>query len=553
MLSAIGVAAPVKSSGDTPPSPPVAAGPDSSARAFTEGAFLSMKGDYWGAIERYRQSNPGSPGRQAAASFAIAKAFSGLAVPDSARVHGENAVRLDPGNAHYLAWLAKLAHDMRDYGRAADLYGQAFLAVPERTEYLYAQALEYVAGGRSDEALEAYGRLLQRDPDDEQFLSQSLWLQISLKQYQDAIATLRRLMAVVGPRERLRLTLGDLYEQTGRYGDAVSLYRGMIADNPLDLAARVALIDHYLQQGTVEEALGEFSAFAGLNTGDPAPSLDLVKFFVLRAEKEQRYVQPVSRMIELLVGRYPEESRVYVLKGAFEMRRGMTGPASSSFERAVRHDRHSIQAWEGLVMVLFERHEYPRAFREISLARRAMPSRRTRLDLLEGYVLLHSGSPKRAVAMLERVVGATGPAREPELLIQATSSLAMAYDQLGRKRQSRAAYVRVLDLDPHNVMAMNNLAYLYAEEGIMLQQALRLAGNAVLLDPDNPVFLDTLGWVHYRLGNYAEARVQLEKAIATGVGEAEIYLHLGKVYEKFGEAQKAREMFDKAKAGSKHD
>lgn len=551
LLTGIGVAAPATSSAELPPIPFGAVRADSSKRAYIDGAFLSMKGDYWGAIDRYRQSNPESPGRQAAVSFSIARAFSSLAVPDSARVHGEHAVRLDPDNAYYLTWQARLVHDMRDYGRAADLYGQAFRVVPERTEYLYSQALEYVAAGRPDEALEVYGRLLQRDPDDDQYLSQSLVLQISRKQYQDAIVTLRRLIAVAGPKERLRMTLGELYEQTGQDGDAVALYREMIADDPRNPAARMALIDHYLRHGVVEEALGEFTAFDRLRPGDPAPSIDLVKFFALRAEKEPLYVPPVFRMIDLLASRYPGESRIYVLKGAFEMRRGMALQASSSFERAVRYDRQSIHAREGLVMVLFERHESARAFREIALARRAMPAQRIRLDLLEGYLLLHGGSQAKAVVLLKRVIAARGAVKEPELLIQANSSLAIAFEQLGRKRQSRAAYARVLDLDPHNVLAMNNLAYLYAEDGVMLQQALRLARNAVMFDPDNPVFLDTLGWVHYRLGNYAEARVQLEKAVATGVGEADIFLHLGKVYEKFGEPEKAREMFDKAKAAGK--
>jgi tetratricopeptide (TPR) repeat protein len=553
LLTGPGIAVSATGSAGAPSKPFGAARADSSTRAYIDGAFLSMKGDYWGAIDRYRQSNPALPGHQAAVSFSIARAYSSLAVPDSARIHGENAVRLDPGNAYYLTWLARLVHEMRDYGHAADLYGQAFRVAPERTEYLYSQALEYVAAGRSDEALEAYGRLLQRDPDDGQYLSQSLVLQISRKRYQDAIATLLRLITVAGPQERLRMTLGELYEQTGQHGDAIALYREMIADDPRNPAARVALIGQYLRHGVVEDALGEFAAFDRLRPGDPTPSIDLVRFFALRAEKEPLYVPPVFRMIDLLARRHPRESRIYVLKGAFEMRRGMVVQASSSFDRAVRYDRQSIQAREGLVMVLLERHEFARAFREIAQARRAMPARRIRLDLLEGYLRLHSGSPAKAVVLLERVIAARGAAKEPELLIQANSSLAIACEQLGRKRQSRAAYARVLDLDPHHVLAMNNLAYLYAEDGIMLPQALRLARNAVMLEPDNPVFLDTLGWVHYRLGNYAEARIQLEKAVATGVGEPEIYLHLGKVYEKFGEQEKAREMFDKARGGGKND
>ena len=98
---------------------------------------------------------------------------------------------------------------------------------------------------------------------------------------------------------------------------------------------------------------------------------------------------------------------------------------------------------------------------------------------------------------------------------------------------------------------MNNLAYLLAEEGIQLRQALRLASNAVMLEPENGVYLDTLGWVHYKLGNNELARQLLEKAISTGVNEAEVYRHLAEVYRKLGYEAKAKEMLEKAKGVKK--
>jgi len=199
-------------------------------------------------------------------------------------------------------------------------------------------------------------------------------------------------------------------------------------------------------------------------------------------------------------------------------------------------------------MAYLERRDKAMVFRTISRARQAMPRQSYHLNILEGYALLHTGSPARSARLLESVIASKKGAPDNELLVQANTSLAMAYEELGRKTLSGEAYSRVLELDPHNALAMNNLAYLYSEEGVMLRKALRLSLNAVLLDPENGVFLDTLGWVYYRLGNYSVSREVLEKAVATGIEESEVFGHLGAVYEKLGETDKAREMFDRAKA-----
>lgn len=506
-----------------------------------------MKGDYWGAIDSYRNSRSDRPEQAAAVHFFISKAFFALSVPDSARVHGEAAVRLAPGNMHYATYLARLAHEMQDYGRAAELYGQANLAAPGRTDILYSQALEYVAANRPDEALAVYRRLLERDPSNERYLSQTLWLQVALKRYADAIATLRQLTRIVGPREKLQLALGELYEKTGQADEAVAVYREILRDDRKSVSAWASLIDHYIRKGTREEPIREFMAFDRQQSAGNGEAIDMARLFASRTEKDTLYAAPVQKMLKVLVQRHPRDSRVYVLKGAFEMRRAQPDSAVSSFERAVRLDAGNVNAWESLVMARLERGNHRQAFQTIARARRALPRQGFRLDVLEGNALMNSGSPAKAAALLERVVVSKQGPRQHELLIQANTSLALAYDQLGRKRRSMEVYGRVLDLDPHNTLAMNNLAYLYAQEGTMLQRGLYLAKNAVMLDPENPVFLDTLGWVLFRLGKFAEAREYLEKSVLSGGDEAEIYLHLGEVYEKLGEKAKSLEMKEKAK------
>jgi tetratricopeptide (TPR) repeat protein len=516
-------------------------------RSFVQGSFQSMKGDYWGAIETFRKITTTSPSEAAAVEYSISKAFFSLSVPDSARVHGERAVRLDPQNYHYARHLARVAHDMQDFGRAAELYGQAAAAAPERTEILYSQALEYVAANRPSEALDVFSKILDRDHLDEKALSQTLWLQIALKRYPEAIDTLNHLAAASGNDMKLRLTLGQLYDLSGNGAMAVQTFREIITEDRSAVPAWVALFDQRIRMGNEADLLREYRDFENITPVDVGRSVEVARIFVSRSEHDSLYVKPSSMMLSELVSRHPGDSMVYQLRGVFEMTRRKYGEAAASFGKAVSLAPGEVSGWERMVMAGLELKDKRMVFRTISRAKLALPRQHLRLSVLEGYALLHTGSPAKAARILETVAGRKKGSLDDALLIQANTSLAMAYDQMGKRRRSGVVYARVLELDPHNSLAMNNLAYLYAEQGVMLQQALRYARNAVLLEPENGVFLDTLGWVQYLLGSYDDAREMLEKAVASGIEEEEVYRHLGKAYEKLGQADKAREMFDKAR------
>src|SRR4029077_9307309 len=69
---------------------------------------------------------------------------------------------------------------------------------------------------------------------------------------------------------------------------------------------------------------------------------------------------------------------------------------------------------------------------------------------------------------------------------------------------------KVLELEPRNAVAMNNLAYLLATRGIQADEALRYAEQAKEIAPDLPNIDDTLGWVLYNKGVYQSALRYLE-------------------------------------------
>lgn len=119
--------------------------------------------------------------------------------------------------------------------------------------------------------------------------------------------------------------------------------------------------------------------------------------------------------------------------------------------------------------------------------------------------------------------------------------LGMVYSRMDSAGQSDGAYERALELNPRNALANNNLAYSRSERGEMLEESLRMSDVAVAAEPDNASYLDTKGWILYKLGRYDEAESYLRQALAVDSSSATLWEHLGDVLHKRGETAEARQ------------
>jgi tetratricopeptide (TPR) repeat protein len=117
---------------------------------------------------------------------------------------------------------------------------------------------------------------------------------------------------------------------------------------------------------------------------------------------------------------------------------------------------------------------------------------------------------------------------------EAHRGLGQAYEGLGQVDRAMESYRSALAADPHDVVALNNLAWLFAEVRRSPEQALPLALQANRIAPRSPEVMDTLGWVHYRRGAYAEAEKLLADAVRLAADNAAIHYHLGMTYHKRG-------------------
>ncbi len=108
------------------------------------------------------------------------------------------------------------------------------------------------------------------------------------------------------------------------------------------------------------------------------------------------------------------------------------------------------------------------------------------------------------------------------------------------------AYELALRYDSENDNAMNNYAYNLSVRGENLERAKELALKAIEVAPENAAYLDTVGWVYFKLGDYDRARRFIKASIDTGSASAEVMEHLGDVYEQLDNLDEAQKWWKQA-------
>lgn len=148
-----------------------------------------------------------------------------------------------------------------------------------------------------------------------------------------------------------------------------------------------------------------------------------------------------------------------------------------------------------------------------------------------------------AVRMLEQARKTFGDDRSIALRV------ANAYEAGGRLGDAEQELRRLMAEDPLNADAMNSLGYMLADRGLRLPEAVDLAQRAVKIEPQNPSYLDTLGWALFKQGRTDEAAEPLSKAATILTGNSVIQDHHGDLLARRGRTREAIVAWERALAG----
>ncbi|MDA0273135.1 MAG: tetratricopeptide repeat protein, partial [Proteobacteria bacterium] len=166
------------------------------------------------------------------------------------------------------------------------------------------------------------------------------------------------------------------------------------------------------------------------------------------------------------------------------------------------------------------------------------PEHRQQLIFIEAQLLADRGMDQEAFDFLDLIL-----AQEPQN-VELLYYRAMTGQRFGRPDILEADLRRVIELDPNNADALNALGYTLTDQTDRHEEALELIEKALTIKPDEAAFLDSMGWVQYRLNNYDLALTYLRRAFELFLND-EIAAHLGEVLWVVGDRTEANQVWEK--------
>jgi tetratricopeptide (TPR) repeat protein len=235
----------------------------------------------------------------------------------------------------------------------------------------------------------------------------------------------------------------------------------------------------------------------------------------------------------------PNDWRAYWYLGAIAATEKKDSIAIHNFEQVTQLAEWNGDGWYYLGSYYFEKGNYQKTLEIMERAKRAVP-KDSRLFFLYGLACAQLKKNDEAIAAYKKSLELNPND------VNTLGSLALALDGLKRFSESDSLYELALKLEPNNHLILNNYGYSLAERGLQLERALQMAKIAVESQPENPSYLDTLGWVYFKLGKFIEAEPYIVKAVNSGEASAVVLEHLGDTYSKLGVKDKAIEWWKKA-------
>lgn len=515
------------------------AAPDSSATAilreqairhYLMGRWLEESGDAEGAVAELNRALSLEP-RAVGVMLRLAEGASRSGDAARARELAGRVLSIEPDNARAL-WIDGTALFYQGHaeaalvplGRAADL--DSLEVNYQRT---LARAAETV--DRSDLASRAWARAVRLDGDDGEawFQLATLWARVG--RFAEADSALEQATELNPARPGSLFLRGFIRENLGDAESAIASYTHHLGVHADDQGTRRRLVALLARTGRAAQAYEEAKRVSRARPNDAD---------ALQAEAELAY--ELKRNDE---GRRSLER----MRALDPLDAGLVMRSVSSLARAER-DAEAVDLGRRWAL---EHRDDPRS-RLIAARAFALTGQ---LDSAAAVVrreiaaVPDSTEPHRLLARILqdqkrwpeaiaewRVVRERFP-RDPAVLLDLGICLEQSGDVDGAERVGREA----LALAPEAAPLLNFLGYLLADHDRRLSEAESLIRRALEQEPDNGAYLDSWGWVLFRLGRPEEARKVLERAVDATGGDPVVHEHLGDVYVKLALPDLARRQY----------
>jgi tetratricopeptide (TPR) repeat protein len=478
-----------------------------------------------------------------------------------------------PDSANLRFGLASLYVQTTDPVKAMDVYREIISRYDVRPEGLRARNLLsglLLQQGKQNEAEKLTDEVLKENPNDNDALIAKARMLLARRDAQGAITALRTVLHDQPNLVDAYVYLADAHLLNKEPALAKDTLMKAVELNPKSVNARLALARYYGKTGDTVAAGKTVDAALKLAPGN----YDALgaKFDLLMAKKD---IMGAQGILEKIKATYPDSPTAYYQLGQLYLSQRKFDAALREFEQASIKFKGSHQLMAAIVNVYLAEQKPEKAIIRLNDELTKEPSSRLYAHELLAEVYIRQKKYKEAEQALRSAIeanptwnipyqnlanvyvargdfssadqvyaeGLKAIPDDPQLLL----SMAGMYERNKNYDKAAAAYERVLSKQPDNNLAANNLASLLLDHPLDSGSLKRARELAIRFEASpQPAFLDTLGWMYYRSGEWDKAIDVMQKVVKQSPEVGIFRYHLGMAYYKKGDSASAKTQLSRA-------
>ena len=406
-----------------------------------------------------------------------------------------------------LARLGMAYEQMRDHAAAAEVFQRALALKPDNVPIKRALAQNLFLSEQYDAAMKLYLSLETEDPKDAQAPLRLSEIYRQKKMFDKAHAELAKAKELDSDNLEVRYDEVNLLDAEGKSDEAIKKLRGLLDEtakknySAADKASRAMLLERLA--GLYRDARqykASIDTMREITTLDPDKGGEVEYSIIQTYRINAKDFNAALAEAESAIKKYPKDRIVKLAHADVLADMGRVDDAAAEVKSLINGEKDR-ETYIALAQIYEKGKKYPEMESALNQAEKRAESKQDK----ESIYFMRG-------AMFER------------------------QKKFGA---AEAEFRKVIEMNPKNDGALNYLGYMLADRGERLEEARDLIRKALDIQPDNGAYLDSMGWVNYRLNKLDEAEQNLRESIEKINGDPTVYDHLGDVYLKQGKVKDA--------------
>ncbi len=395
---------------------------------------------------------------------------------------------------------------------------------------------EFHYGPKSKAAIDEYISAAALDPETHHLYSRAAVIHFQRKETDKAIETFKLSCEKNPDNPEAWLDLAGIYDTAGRYSDAIDAASKALALSPSDTVIPIQLAKLHIHKGDDKTALKVLHRAMKIEGNRPI----LLRFCLVQGNiyLDRGEAKRAIPYFDMLIQKTTDKKeQLYNLLGILYESLGYSKEAINNFRMALKSDNPLAESFVMLAGILAEE-DMQNALKTLREGGERLPGDPNIISAL-GVLYCIDKQNDAAIKTFEKLRNTSESSTN--LSVSFYYYYGAACEQSGQTEKAEKIFEDGIKKFPDNHDIMNYLAYLWAEKGTNLDKALVYINRALTLDPANPAYMDTLGWIYYKQKKYSEALEITLRAGELMQDDSTIKEHIGDIKMAMGNRDSALE------------